>query len=101
MMGKLSNWRRKRQREQAIARVPTPVEYLIVQDALPLNNDPPPEFAIKGYIPRQSAEECGFVDHGDKHEWFDKDVSERMRAHPLWVSPEEWDAATPTREGER
>lgn len=75
--------------KRAAAKITLPVEYLCIQKGYG-------DREIRGWIPIQAARECGLGIANDRPRdlvvWIDFDVKERMHRHPLWVTPERWDA---------
>ncbi len=86
----MSSWAWKR----AAARVSKPVTYLCVQRSYG-------EREVLGWIPRESAIECGLeITDAYPEECpviIHINVSERLHRHPLWVTPERWKAAKDAR----
>ncbi len=75
--------------KRAAAKITPPVNYLCIQKSYG-------DREIRGWIPIQAARQCGLVIATDRPRdltvCIDKEVSERMHRHPLWVTPERWDA---------
>ncbi len=88
MLSLLRSLWRKRKWGRAASRVRRPVEYLRIE-----RSHPPGE--VHGWIPRESAEECGLVvpewfPQPDRGVWIDLDVGKRLRQHPLWLDDEKF-----------
>lgn len=76
--------------------ISTPVEYLVIQPSVQKFSEG--ASAVSGYIPRQVVEqEIGVTLHrnerGDLCHWFNREQSQAIHAHPLFVTHEQWDRA--------
>jgi len=92
-MGYLERRRARRvaiTREQAIARVKKPVEYLCIRASHGKQE-------VHGWIPRESAEECGvrIPEDWPSPVWIDSETSHALRAHPLWVDDNVFQRSAP------